>query len=132
MKFFRSQRGQSLVEGALTISILMMLVLGLIDFAFVFSAYIGVVNAANAGAVYASTSPISANNLNGITAAVMSETNNWRCVGQPPVSRSFAPDGYGYTKVTVTVACQVAGLVAIPNSFNQITVSASAVRRVRQ
>jgi len=131
MKHVRSESGQSLIEGALMITLLMLLVMGLIDFAFVFQAYLGVVNAANVGVTYAATSSIAANDLSGITAAALSETDIWHCIDQPNVAHTLSTDSYGYSMVSVTVSCQVADLMAIPSSLNNIQVSATAVRRVK-
>lgn len=132
MSELRSERGQSLVEGALLSVILMALVLALIDFAFILYAYIGTVSAANAGASFAASSTAAANNLAGITAAALAETDTWNCIGgQPSVSRAVTTDAYGFSMVSVTVSCRVSNLIAIPGSFNAVTVSNTATRRVR-
>ena len=90
MRHLRSESGQGLVETAALITLLMTLFLGVINFAFIFLAYVSVTNAANVGATYAATSPAAANNLAAITDAARSETDNWLRLrrptdrGQPP------------------------------------------------
>jgi Flp pilus assembly protein TadG len=127
----KSEAGQSLVESVLVFTLLMVIVLGLLDFAYVFQAYVGVVNAAGVGAMYGATSQSAAYDQTGIHNAALAESNSWHCAS-PTVTSSVSTDSYGFRKVSVTVRCQVADLIAIPNSFNQIFVSSTAVRRVRQ
>ena len=131
MKHLRSESGQGLVETAALIMLLMVLVLGLIDFTFILVTYVSVTNAANVGATYAATSPATAGNLTAITLAALSETNSWRCNGQPTVTRSPGTDSSGGATISVTVACDVANLIAIPNSISQVVASATVVRRVK-
>jgi len=126
----QSESGQGMIESALVFTILVFMILGLIDFAFVFQAYIGVVNAAGVGATYGATSLAAANNPSAISAAALSESDTWHCSSQW-VTSSTSTDSFGYTMVSVTVHCQVADLIAIPDAFNQITVSSTAIRRVR-
>jgi len=127
----RAESGQGLVESALVFTVLMVIILGLVDFAFVFQAYIGVVNAAGVGATYGATSVSAANTPTAISAAALAESNAWHCANQS-VASSTSTDGFGYTMVSVTVQCQVADLIAIPETLNQMWVSNTAVRRVRQ
>jgi len=127
----KSEAGQSLIESVLTFTMLMVIVLAVLDFSFVFQAYIGVVNAAAVGAMYGATSQTAAYDQTGIRNAALAETNSWRCTNTT-VTSSVSTDTYGFRKVSVTVSCQVADLIAIPNSINQIVVSSTAVRRVRQ
>jgi Flp pilus assembly protein TadG len=125
-----NESGQSMVESAFVFVILMFLLLGLVDFAYVFQDYIGVVNAANVGAVYGSTSAAAAANQTAIASAALSETDQWHC-SNTSVSSSTSTDSYGYLMVSVTVQCQVADLIVIPNSIVSIQLSNTAVRRVR-
>ena len=131
MKHLRSESGQSLIELAVLLPILLTLTLGVFDFALIYNTYVGIVNAANVGATYAATSPAAASNLSAITAAALGESNVWRCTSQPAVTRTPSLDPYGFSMISVTVSCQVDNLIAIPAVFNNITVSAKAVRRVR-
>jgi len=119
-----------MVESAFVFTFLMLVLLGLVDFAYVFQAYIGVVNAANVGATYGSTSATAAANQTAIAAAALAESNQWHC-SNTSVNSSTSTDAYGYLKVSVTVQCQVANLIVIPNGVSAIRVSNTAVRRVR-
>ena len=131
MKHLRSESGQSLIELAVLLPILLTLTLGVFNFALIYNTYVGIVNAANVAATYAATSQAAASNLSAITAAALSESDVWRCTSQPTVTRTPGTDPYGYAMIRVTVSCQVGNLIAIPASFYHITVSAEAVRRVR-
>lgn len=132
VKHFRSENGQSLIESALVIMLLLLLVLGVINFALIFYVHVGVVNAANVAATYAAISPITANDLQGITAAALGETTGWRCSsGRPIVSRTLGTDPAGGLMVSVVVRCEVVNLIALPANFGPITVTGMAVRRVQ-
>ncbi|MBM4460075.1 MAG: hypothetical protein FJ011_20325 [Chloroflexi bacterium] len=126
-----SETGQGLVEGALTCSMLLLLILAVVDFSFIFQSYMGMVNAADAGAAYGATSVAAASNTAVIASTALSDSSNWRCTG-PVVASSTATDPYGYLQVRVTVNCQVAGLIPIPGVLSNIQVSSTAVRRVQQ
>ena len=131
MKQLRTESGQSLVETAGLIMLLMVMVLGVIDFTFIMLAHVSVTNAANVGATWAATSPARANDLSGITAAALSETNNWHCTGQPTVERTPGTDASGGATIGVTVSCDVGNLIAIPNSINHVVATATVIRRVK-
>ncbi len=122
--------GQAMVESAFVFVFLMLVLLGLVDFAYVFQDYIGVVNAANVGATYGSISAAAAANQTAISAAALAETDQWHCSNMS-VSSSTSTDAYGDLMVSVTVECQVADLIVIPNSVTSIRLSNTAVRRVR-
>ncbi len=122
--------GQGMVESAFVFMFLMFVLLGLVDFAYVFQDYIGVVNAANVGATYGSTSLTAAANQTEISRIALAETDQWHC-SDMSVSSSTSTDTYGYLMVSVTVECQVADLIVIPNSIASIRLSNTAVRRVR-
>lgn len=122
--------GQAMVESAFVFMLLVTIVLGLIDFAFIFEDYIGVVNAANVGATYGATSWTAAQNTTAISNAALSESNRWHCSSMS-VSSSTSTDTYGYAMVSVTVECQVADLIPIPGVLSSLRLSNTAVRRVR-
>ncbi|MBM4461228.1 MAG: pilus assembly protein [Chloroflexi bacterium] len=126
-----SESGQGLVESGLVFGVLMVIVLALIDFAFIFQAYIGVVNAADVGAAYGASSPSAAANQAGISSAALADQSNWSCAS-PIVTSSTATDAYGYSQVQVTVRCQVSNLIAIQGVIGNVQVSSTAVRRVLQ
>ena len=66
-------RGQSLVEFALSISLLMLILLGVFDLGRVFHTYIVITNAAREGAYYGSMHPLDGS---GIQERVVSEAQN--------------------------------------------------------
>ncbi|MBC7260892.1 MAG: pilus assembly protein, partial [Chloroflexi bacterium] len=66
----RQIRGQSLVEFALCLSLLMLIFLGVFDLGRVFHAYIVITNAAREGAYYGAMHP---SDSSGIVARVLSE-----------------------------------------------------------
>jgi Flp pilus assembly protein TadG len=131
MKHLRAESGQSLVETAGLITLMMVMVLGVIDFTFILLAYLSLTNAANVGATYAAMSPAAASSLSAITAAALSETNNWHCTGQPTVECTAGTDASGGATISVRVWCDVDHLIAIPNSIDHVVASATVVRRVK-
>ena len=62
-------RGQALVEFALVLPIALLILLGILQFGFLFSGQIGVINAVRETARYGSTSPINTNSGNVATTA---------------------------------------------------------------
>ncbi len=128
----RAERGQGMVEFALLLPVLLLLVVGVINFAFIFHTYIQVVNAAGVGATYAATSSITANDQTGLSAAALADSANWHCVQPTAIGASPVGDPYGYQRVSVTVTCQVSNLIILPDGFGPVQVSATATRRVRQ
>jgi Flp pilus assembly protein TadG len=126
----REEEGQSLVESALLFLLLITLVLGVIDFGFIFYGYVSVVSAAHEGAAFAALSSVNASNPTAIRSAALGETSRWNC-SSLAVTSSLTPDSAGYPMVSVTVACQVGNLTAIPDSFTGATVQATARRRVK-
>jgi Flp pilus assembly protein TadG len=58
MTMDRGQKGQNLVEFALILPVLLLLLMGIIDFGYVFIAYTGLFNAAREGARYGIVRPI--------------------------------------------------------------------------
>ena len=111
--------------------VLLLLVLGVINFAFIFHTYIQVVDAAGVGATYAATSAITANDTAGISAAALEDSANWHCDAPTATRTSLVGDPYGFQRVTVTVTCQVSDLI-ISGGLGPVTVSAEASRRVRK
>jgi len=127
----QAERGQGTVEFALLLPVLLLLVVGVINFAFIFHTYIQVVDAAGVGATYAAASATAANDTAGISAAALADSANWHCDAPTATRSALARDPYGFQQVTVTVTCQVSDLV-IGGGLGPVTVSADASRRVRQ
>ncbi len=126
------ERGQAAVELTLLLPVLLLMVVGVINFAFIFHTYILVVNAAGVGATYAASSAMAATDLDGIRKAALADSDRWHC--DEPAVTTTAPvgDPYGYQRVSVTVTCRVSDLVVLPEGFGPVTVSATATRRVRK
>jgi len=131
--FFRRARadeGQGLAEGAIVFAVLALILLGLVDLALLYQTFIGVTNAASEGAAYASAQPgYSATN---IEEAVMAERGLFRCRNLSITSAEPTPDEFGMPEITVTVRCQVADLLLIPQSLHHLTLTRSATRRMLQ
>lgn len=126
------ERGQSMVEFTLLLPALLLMVIAVINFAFIFHTYVLIVNAAGVGATYAAAGPTAPYDEAGIAAAALADSANWSCT-QPTATRSsLVGDPYGYQRVSVTVSCQMTNLIMWPNSFGPLKISATATRRVRK
>jgi len=73
METRKRARGQSLVEFALVLPLLILILLGVFDLGRAFNAYIVITNAAREGAYYGSLNPLDSN---GIIARVINETQD--------------------------------------------------------
>ena len=102
----RGDRGQALVELALIAPILIILMLGVIDYGRVYFAYISVTNGARIGADYAATGPTQAADTAAIKAAALADTTNLlnQSPTNPDVTVTTANDSQGslYADVTMT------------------------------
>jgi hypothetical protein len=127
MRYLSRENGQTSVEAAFLFILMIAMMTSLVDFSQILDSYIGVVNAANVGAVYGSASFEAAGNLSVIRAAALSESTRLRCAS-PAVASNRALDPYGHYKVSVTVSCPLGGLFLFPSG---LTLSASATQRVR-
>lgn len=111
-------RGQSLVELALIMPVAIMILVLSADFGRAMTAYIQVGSAAREGAAYGMQSSQAAQNTNGMTAAVLSETSH---IWGEPVAVSFpdcsdeqlSPTGSNYDCVAVTVSYNFRPLIPI-------------------
>ncbi len=124
-RFIGSKRGQALAEFALVVPVLIILVLGAIDFGRVFFAYVSVTNAARNGADYASTSAVEAADLDGIRAAVVGDTGDLLNTSgnNPQVTATTGTDSQGrlYADVTVTYAFStIFPWPGLPSSFDVV------------
>ncbi|MGB6836982.1 MAG: TadE family protein [Dehalococcoidia bacterium] len=102
----RYQRGQSLVEFALLLPLLLIIMLGVLDFGRVYFAYVSVTNAARNGAHYASATTEKAGDLDGIRGAALADTENLLNTSptNPAVSAQTGLDSQGKTYASVTVS----------------------------
>ena len=105
-RFFGDKRGQSLVEFGLMLPVLVLLVLGAIDFGRVFFAYVSVTNSARNGADYAAFHCTPACDEDGIRNAVVADTSDLLNTSptNPAVSVTTAEwFGEDHRRVDVTV-----------------------------
>lgn len=126
----RPDQGQGMVEFALLLPVLFLMMWGLINFAYIFQAYIQVVNAAGVGAAWGASSPIAAADSDGIAIVALAESSHWHCL-DTAVTSFVTGDPQGFGRVSVSVSCDVRDLIAIPASFGQVVVHSTATRRVR-
>lgn len=124
-----ADEGQALLESTVTFGLLIVLIVGIINFGFIFRTLISITNAANVGAMYAASSTTAANDLTRIRAAALAESTGWNC-SNPDVARTLGTDGDGNPSVSVTVRCTVIDLIVLPSIPGEITVSHTAVRRI--
>jgi Flp pilus assembly protein TadG len=115
-------RGQSLLELALIAPILIILMLGVIDYGRVYFAFVSVTNGARNGAHYASQSPSAAQDLQGIRNAVLGDTSELLDTSptNPDVTVVTGTDSQGrlYADVTVTYTfTTIFPWPGLPNSF---------------
>ena len=118
------ERGQSLVELALITPLFLILALGVFDFGRVYFAYVSVTNGARTGADYASASPLQAADLDGITAAALTETNELLNTSpvNPDVTVTFGTDGSGFAYADVTMTYTFDTLFSWPGLPDSIDV----------
>jgi Flp pilus assembly protein TadG len=102
---FRRSHGQSLVEFAVILPVVLLLVLGAVDFGRVYFAYVSVTNGARNGAQYASQSVVAAEDSDGIREAAVADTSNLLSTSEtnPSVSVTTGADSRGGLYADVTV-----------------------------
>lgn len=139
-KLLRSQSGTAVVEFALVAPVLIFLMIGLIEVGRYLYFGIMAAHAAETGAQYASQSLTNAQNGNGISSAVTSDspgvtwvvTPNWVCysngnsVNCPALNSSSSITRY----IQITVNANFQSLLNYPGIPNNIPISASTTMRV--
>lgn len=109
MRSGRREAGQAVVELALVLTLLLVLAIGVTDFAHGVSEYIQVVNAANTGAQFAAQGTGESTNTTAITSDTCNALGSLSCSGITVSSPT--DDGSGesmkYVKVSVTVPYQM-------------------------
>lgn len=130
----RYQRGQSLVEFALLLPLLLIILLGVVDFGRVYFAYVSVTNAARNGAEYASASTEKAADLDGIRQAALADTENLlnTTPTNPDVSAETGLDSQGKTYASVTVSYTFETLVSWPGMPHSVDMERTVRMRVAQ
>jgi Flp pilus assembly protein TadG len=143
------ERGQSLVEMAFILPVLVLLLIGIVNFGWFAYSYIELTNAANAGVHYASMSVINASNTSGILAAMTSDAGNLTSINPTTALTCLCSDGsvatsctsysacvtdgdYLIDTVTVTAQTTVKPVVKFPGIPNSLTMHQSATMVVMQ
>jgi len=122
MKRTRRQQseGQTLVEFALLLPIVMILMLGLLEVGRAIAITIKVTNGATAGAVYASQNPTTAESTTGIQNAVTCDINNARFTG----ADHYPNCNYSMGQVTVVSSygcvCDQGGATSCTNPISGV------------
>ncbi len=124
-----SHRGQGLAELALILPVLMIIVLGTIDFGRAYFAYVSVTNGARNGAQYAGAAPTNASDMTGIRSAVLADTSDLvnTSATNPAVATALGTDGQGNTFIDVTVTYEFEPIFPWPGVPDSIDI----VRTVR-
>jgi Flp pilus assembly protein TadG len=138
------QHGQSLVELAIAVPILMLLLLAAADMGRVFYFWIAVNSAARAGAQYGSQSVITAADTAGMTAAARTDAANMAglsvtasqctCAGSSVVSAcpaSYCTDSPSATYVEVDTQAPFHTVTVYPGIPSSITVRGKAIMQVQ-
>ena len=129
-----SGRGQALVELALTAPVLIILVLGAIDFGRVYFSQVAVTNAAQNGAAYASQSATSAADTAGIKAAATADTSNLlnTSATNPEVTVLTGNDAQGRLYADVKVHYTFTTIFPWPGLADSFSVDRTVRARVAQ
>lgn len=126
-----ARSGQSVVELALVLPVLIYLAVGGADFARALTQYIQVVNAASAGAQYASLSSADSTNCTQITSTADADLTG---VSSPTVTCGTPVDdgtSESQKEVTITVSTSFHTITPLVGLFaHAITISSSATMRV--
>lgn len=126
----QKSRGQSLVEFAVLLPLLVLILALAADFGRAFTAYIAISSAAREGAAYGMQSTIQANDAAGIEAAVLADAPNiW---GTAPTVSVAPPskDAQNYDKVSVTVNYTFSTILPIPPIPNTVALTRTVSMRV--
>jgi Flp pilus assembly protein TadG len=122
----KDNHGGSLIELALVIPILLLLVLGAVDFGHAYYVYLEVVNAAHAGAEYGSLHPT---DTSGITTAATQKQSDTGVAWNPPVPTygCECSDGTSYTaNCSLALAC-TANATRSATTVHRVQVTTSAI-----
>lgn len=129
-----SSRGQALVELALTAPVLIVLMLGAIDFGRVYFAQVAVTNAAQNGAAYAAQNATSAADTVGIKAAATADTGELlqKSASNPAVTVTTGNDAQGRLYADVKVHYTFTTIFPWPGLTSSFSVDRTVRARVSQ
>ncbi len=133
-RFFGDKRGQSLVEFGLLLPILVLLVLGAIDFGRVYFAYVSVTNGARNGADYAASHCSLSCDEDGIRNAVVADTSDLLNTSStnPAISVLNDLDSQGRLQTHVTVNYTFSTLFPWPGIPDSIDVARTVTARIAE
>lgn len=125
----KSESGQGLVELALLTPMLVLILLGAVDFGRVFSASIQVTNAAREGAYFGARSFENAEDSAAIENVAIADSSSIFGI-DPTVSSTTGVDDNGYDFVAVTVTYAFEPLVPYPGIPEEIDLSKTVTMRI--
>ncbi len=130
----KRERGQALVELAMIAPVLLIIMLGVIDFGRVYFAYVAVTNGARNGADYASGGSEAAADLEAIRAAVVADTNDLLDTSStnPDVSVVTSTDDQGRLYADVTVQYTFTSIFDWPGLPHSVDVERTVRSRVSE
>ncbi len=134
-RFFGDKRGQSLVEFGLMLPILVLLVLGAIDFGRVFFAYVSVTNGARNGADYAAFHCSPSCDEDGIRNAVVADTSDLPNASPTNPAVTVTTDGWfgpDHRRVDVTVTYTFSTIFSWPGIPDSIDVARTVTARIAE
>ena len=132
--FWSCDRGQALVELALTAPVLIILVLGAVDFGRVYYAQVAVTNAAQNGATYASQDTTAATDTAGIKAAAMADMGDLLNTSptNPDVTVATGADPQGRLYADVTIEYTFSTIFPWPGLADSFSVDRTVRARVAE
>ncbi|MCH8025995.1 MAG: pilus assembly protein [Chloroflexi bacterium] len=128
----RGDRGQALVELAMIAPVLIIIMLGVIDYGRIYFAYVSVTNGARNGADYAAIGPTEAADTAGIKAAALTDTSDLldQSATNPDVAVVTANDSQGSLYADVTMTYTFTTLFPWPGLPTSINVERTVRSRV--
>lgn len=126
----RKSRGQSIVEFAILLPLMVLILALAADFGRAFTAYIAISSAAREGAAYAMMSTTNANDTPKVKAAALADASSiWGkapTVNNPVISK----DAQGYDRVSVTVTYNFDTIISIPPIPKSVALNRTVSMRI--
>ena len=131
MKWFQRENGQSMVEFALVLPILLLLLCGIIDFGWIYSNKIAAVNACREAARYSAihVNDSNTNNDNADAAAVVSESAPY--LSSLVVTLTYPDDESVEINVEATIP-YLTGVTSTLFGNSGVTISSSCIMKIEQ
>lgn len=132
-RFGATERGQSIVEVALALPVLLVVLIGTFDGVRALLAAVVLQSAVLAGAQYGALSPTNAADTAGIEDATRDEVALPQASAtNPTVGTTTATDGQGELRITVTATFTQTVLLPYPGLPDRFTITRSAALQVRR